>query len=305
MSNVITSGSAARLLQDGVKKVWHAASKEWEPIYTQLYKMDSSTKQYELTVQMENMGLASVKTEGDDITFDSFRQSFAPKFVHVAYGKGFIVTREAKDDNQYGYYKKGARALNRAMNITKEVRTHVLYNTAFSTSSAMTGGDGIAMCSTAHINGPSGGTYSNRLAVDAEFSEAALEDMLKQIMRAKDDRGLAIKLRAMKLIGHTNNKFEFDRVLNSSLRSGTADNDKNVLMGTIANGVVVSPYLDANTKAWFIMTDAEEGMTYYDRVPLEFDEDKAFTSDNSRYKAYMRFSTGYSDPRGIYGSNPT
>lgn len=305
MSNVITSGSAARLLQEGVKKVWNAASAEWEPIYTQLFKMDTSTKAYELTVQMENMGLASVKTEGDDITFDSFRQSFAPKFVHVAYGKGFIVTREAKDDNQYGYYKKGARALNRAMNVTKEVRTHVLYNTAFSSSSAMTGGDGIALCSLSHINGPSGGTYANKLAVDAEFSEAALEDMLKTIMRAKDDRGLAIKLRATKLIGHTNNKFEFDRVLNSNLRSGTADNDKNVLMGTISNGVIVSPYLDSNTKAWFVMTDADEGMTYIDRTPLEFDEDKAFTSDNSRYKAYMRFSTGYSDPRGLFGSNPT
>lgn len=305
MSNVITSGSAARLLQEGVKKVWNAASAEWEPIYTQLFKMDTSNKAYELTVQMENMGLASVKTEGDDITFDSFRQSFAPKFVHVAYGKGFIVTREAKDDNQYGYYKKGARALNRAMNVTKEVRTHVLYNTAFSSSSAMTGGDGIALCSLSHINGPSGGTYANKLAVDAEFSEAALEDMLKTIMRAKDDRGLAIKLRATKLIGHTNNKFEFDRVLNSNLRSGTADNDKNVLMGTISNGVIVSPYLDSNTKAWFVMTDADEGMTYIDRTPLEFDEDKAFTSDNSRYKAYMRFSTGYSDPRGLFGSNPT
>lgn len=305
MSNVITSGSAARLLQEGVKKVWNAASAEWEPIYTQLFKMDTSNKAYELTVQMENMGLASVKTEGDDITFDSFRQSFAPKFVHVAYGKGFIVTREAKDDNQYSYYKKGARALNRAMNVTKEVRTHVLYNTAFSSSSAMTGGDGIALCSLSHINGPSGGTYANKLAVDAEFSEAALEDMLKTIMRAKDDRGLAIKLRATKLIGHTNNKFEFDRVLNSNLRSGTADNDKNVLMGTISNGVIVSPYLDSNTKAWFVMTDADEGMTYIDRTPLEFDEDKAFTSDNSRYKAYMRFSTGYSDPRGLFGSNPT
>jgi hypothetical protein len=304
MSNTITSGSAARLLQEGVKKVWHAASKEWEPIYPQLYKTDSSSKAYELTVQMENMGLASVKTEGDDITLDSFRQSFAPKFVHVAYGKGFIVTREAKDDNQYGYYKKGARALNRSMNITKEVRTHVLYNTAFSASSAMTGGDGVAMCSASHINGPSGGTYSNIITA-AAFSESSLEDMLKTIMRAKDDRGLAIKLRATKLIGHTNNKFEFDRVLNSSLRSGTADNDKNVLMGTISNGVVTSPYLDANTNAWFIMTDAEEGLTYYDRTPLEFGEDKSFMSDNTRYKAYMRFSTGYSDPRGIYGSNAT
>jgi hypothetical protein len=305
MSNVITSGSAARLLQEGVKKVWNAATTAWEPIFPQLYEMGTSTKQYELTVQMENMGLASVKTEGDDITFDSFRQSFATKYVHVAYGKGFIVTREAKDDNQYGYYAKGAKALARSMNVTKEVRTHVLYNTAFSSSSAMTGGDGIALCSTSHINGPSGGTYSNLAAVPAEFSEAALEDQLKLIMRAKDDRNLAIKLRAMKLIGHTNNKFEFDRVLNSSLRSGTADNDKNALMDTIAKGVVVSPYLDANTKAWFIMTDCDNGMTYLDRTPLEFDEDKAFTSDNTRYKAYMRFATGYDNPRTLFGNNPT
>jgi len=301
MAGTITTGSAPRLLQLGVKAVWDNANKAWEPIYPKLFKTEKSKSAYELTVQMSNMGLAAVKAEGDDIEFDSTKQLFSPKYVHAAFGKGFVVTREAMDDNKYNYYSKGAKALNHCMSVTREVRTHVLYNTAFATSSAMAGGDGVAMIATNHPNGH-GGTYSNRLAVDANFSEAALEDMLKQIMRAKDDRGLARKLRPMKLVGHTDQMFDFDRVLNSNLRSGTAENDKNAVKGTISGGFVLSPYLDANTKSWFILTDADEGMTFYDRTPLEFGEDKAFTSDNMRYKAYMRFSTGYSDPQGIFGS---
>src|SRR5690554_6581197 len=139
MSGTITTGSAPRLLQLGVKAVWDNANKEWEPIYPKLFKTEKSKSAYELTVQMANMGLASVKNEDDDIEFDSTKQLFSPKFVHTAYGKGFVVTREAIDDNKYNYYSKGARALNRCMNITREVRTHVLYNTAFSASSAMNG----------------------------------------------------------------------------------------------------------------------------------------------------------------------
>jgi hypothetical protein len=122
--------------------------------------------------------------------------------------------------------------LARSMNVTKEVRTHVLLNTAFSTASAMTGGDGLAMCSTAHINGPSGGTYSNRLAIDADFSQASLEDMLKLIMRATDDRGLAKALMAKKLVGHTDYKFAITRVLESDLQSNTAENATNAVKGT-------------------------------------------------------------------------
>lgn len=301
MAGTITTGSAPRLLQLGVKAVWDNANKEWEPIYPKLFKTEKSKSAYELTVQMSNMGLAARKDEGDDIEFDSTKQLYSPKYVHTAYGKGFVVTREAIDDNKYNYYSKGARSLAHCMQVTREVRTHVLYNTAFNASSAMTGGDGVSMISTAHPNGH-GGTYANRLAIDANFSEAALEDMLKLIMRAKDDRGLARKLRPMKLVGHTDQMFDFDRVLNSNLRSGTAENDLNAVKGTISGGFVLSPYLDANTKSWFILTDADEGMTFYDRTPLEFGEDKAFTSDNMRYKAYMRFSTGYSDPQGIFGS---
>lgn len=302
MSGTITTGNAPRLLQLGVYKVWENANKAWEPIYPKLYDVRKPSKgAYEVSVQMSGMGLAGVKGEGDDIQMDSVKQLFAPKWVHTAYGKGFVVTYEAKSDNKYNYYAKGARALAHAMNVTREVRAHVLYNTAFSSSSAMTGGDGIAMISTAHLNGH-GGTYANRLPIDANFSHAALQDMLKLIMRAKDDRGLARKLRPMKLIGHTDLMFDFDVVLNSSLRSGTAENDKNAVKGTIAGGFELSPYLDSNTKAWFIRTDAEEGMTFFNREDLRFGEDTAFLSENDRYKAYMRFSTGYGDPQGIFGS---
>jgi len=235
MTGVITTGSAPRLLQLGVQEVWDNANANWEPMYPKLFNVKKASKgAYEVTVQMSNMGLANVKAEGDDIEMDTTKQLFAPKFIHVAYGKGYVITREAKDDNKYNYYREGAQALSHCMNLTREVRAHVLYNTAFATTSAMTGGDGIAMVSTAHLNG-NGGTYSNRLAIDANFSEAALEDMLKLIMRAKDDRGLARKLRPMSLIGHTDQMFEFDRVLNSNLRSGTAENDKNAFYKLVDN----------------------------------------------------------------------
>lgn len=300
----ISSGSIPRLLQDGINQVFETGKKEWDPIYTKLFNVSKSSKAYEIDVHMEGFGIASEKKEGDDITFDQRRQGFSPKYIHTAYAKGFIFTREANDDNQYSLALKGARSLLKSMRVTKEIRAHLLYNTAFSTSSAMTGGDGVAMCSTSHVNGPSGGTYSNRLAVDADFSEASLEDMLKLIMRAKDDRGLPTRLMAKRLVGHTDQVFEFERVLNSNLRSGTAENELNAVkaLNSIPD-YVVSPYLDANTKSWFILTDADEGMKFFDRVSMEFDEDTSFTSGDYRHKGYMRFSSGYSDPRGIYGTS--
>ena len=302
MTGTISTGSLPRLQLEGIKKVFNSVTKEWKPIYSRIYKMGKSNKAYEIDVMVEGMGLAGVKNEADDITMDSFRQSYAPKYIPTAYGKGYQVSREAKDDNLYNYFTKGAKLLSRSMNQTKEVRTHILLNTAFSTASAMTGLDGVAMCSTAHLNGPSGGTYSNRLAIDADFSQASLEDMLKLIMRATDDRGLAQKLMAKKLVSHTDYKFAITRVLESDLQSNTAENATNAVKGTF-DDVILSPYLTANTKSWFILTDADDGLQYYDRIPLEFDQDTAFLNDVTRFKAYMRFSTGYSNPRGIYGSS--
>ena len=143
MSTVISSGSIPRALQLGINKIIETGTKQWAPIYPKLYDVLKSNSAYEVDVQMEGFGLASEKREGDDITFDSKRQGFSPKYQHTAYGKGFVWTREAKDDEKYGLAYKGARSLLRAMQVTKEVRAHVLYNTSFSTSSAMTGGDGV------------------------------------------------------------------------------------------------------------------------------------------------------------------
>lgn len=304
MSSTITTGSFPRLLQEGVKDIFGNSYKSYEPIYPQLFTTGTSKKAYEVDVQAEGLGLVGLKTEGDDISFDSRRQGFAPKYVHAAYAKGVMVTREAMDDELYGQLDSGAKQLARTFAVSKEVRTHVLFNTAFSSSSAMVGGDGLSMINTAHINGPSGGTYANRLPIDADFSEASLEDMLKLIMRAKDPRGLAIRLRAVKLIGHTDLMFDFQRVMNSALRSGTADNDTNAVkdLSSISGGFVNSPYLDGNTKAWFIKTDCENGLKFYQRTPLEFGQDMSFTNGNIRFKGYERFSTGYSDPLTIFGS---
>jgi hypothetical protein len=305
MTSTITTGSIPRLLQDGVKSVFGNSYKSYEDTVSKLYTKDTSKKAYEVDVQMEGFGLASEKTEGDDITFDSRRQGFAPKYVHAAYAKGFIVTREALADELYGQLKKGASSLARAMAVTKETRAAALFNTAFSTTSAMAGADGVSMINTAHGNGPSGGTFSNRLAIDADFSEAALEDMLKLIMRAKDSRGLPIKLRGMTLVGHTDLTFDFQRVLKSELQNDTANNAINAVrsLGLFSNGFVTTPFLDANPKSWFIITDAMDGLKFYEREALEFDQDMSFTSKNVRFSAYERYSFGYSDPRAIFGTS--
>lgn len=304
MSSTITTGSIPRLLQDGVKSVFGNSYKSYDPIVTNLFTRETSRKAYEVDVQMEGFGLASEKTEGDDITFDSRRQGYAPKYIHAAYAKGFIVTREALDDELYGQLKAGARSLARAMAITRESRAAALFNTAFAAGSAMLGADGVSMINAAHGNGPSGGTYSNTLPIAADFSEASLEDMLKLIMRAKDSRGLPIMLRGMKLVGHTDLTFEFQRVLKSELQNDTANNAINAVrsLGLFPGGFVTSPFLDANPKAWFIITDAADGLKFYQRTPLEFDQDESFTSKNVRFSAYERYSFGYSDPRAVFGS---
>lgn len=304
MAGTINRGSIPRLLAEGVKTVFGNDYKSYDPIWEKLYQVEKSKKAYEVNVQLEGFGLASIKGEGDDISFDSRRQGFAPKYVHNTYAKGFVVTKEALDDELYGQFKEGARALSRSMYITKEVNNHVLFNTAFSASSVMTGGDGLSMINTAHLNGPSGGTYSNRLAVDADFAEASLEDMLKLVMSAKDERGLPIRLRAMKLVGHTDNTFNFQRVMRSALQSGTANNDTNAVkdLSSVENGFINSPYLDADKAAWFILTDAPNGLKAFDRTGLEFDQDLSFASRNTRFLAMDRYSTGYDNPRGVYGS---
>jgi hypothetical protein len=305
-NTVITTGSIPRLLQEGVSRVFGDSLKEWDAKYSKIYPtILSSRKAYELDVQLEGFGLAAEKDQGDDITFDSRMQGYAPKYVHTTWAKGYIVTEEALADELYGQLDKGARALARAMNVTREVEAHSVFNDGWDTGVTMIDGDGKPLFSATHPNGPAGGTFSNRLTVEADLSEASLEDLLALIGRAEDARGLPAMITAQRLVIATStNMFNTQRIMGSVLQNDTANNATNAVrdMNLIKQGFIATPYLTED-QAWFVTTDAPEGLKFYQRQDVTFGQDNAFTSGNARFKASMRQSQGWSDPRGAFGGS--
>jgi len=305
-SGTISTGSVSRLLQDGVRNVFGNSLTEHPTQYDKCFEVLSSKKAFELAVQLEGFGVASAKAEGDDITFDSRQQGFTPKYIHTAFAKGYVVTREALDDELYNQLDEGARALARAMRITKEINGADTYNNGFDSAVTMVDGDGSSLFSTSHSNGPSGGTYSNRLAADADLSEAALEDMLEIITTMEDARGLPMALQAQYLIVGPGggNQFEAQRILGSVLQNDTGNNATNAVrdMNAVRDGNTSNPFL-TDADAWFLTTDAPQGMKYYTRRAVRFGQDNAFTSGNARFKADERYSFGWTDARGAFGSS--
>jgi hypothetical protein len=304
VATIITTGSIPRLLQDGIGKIFGDELAQHEPKYNKIFQVLKSKNAYEINVQLEGFGLATEKDQGDDITFDSRSQGFTPKYPMIEYSKGFIVSQTALEDELYGQFNDGARALGRSMNITREVYAHAPLNDGFTTDSAMIDGDGLALFSTAHLNGPSGGTFSNKLAVDADLSEASMEDMLALVQTVEDARGLPAALMAERLVvAAGTNTFQAQRIMGSVLQSDTAYNNTNAArdMNAIRQGWLSSPYL-TDADAWFITTNAPNGLKFYQRVDIQFGQDNAFTSGNARFKSRMRQAVGYDDPRGVFGS---
>lgn len=304
MTGVIGTGSIPRLLQDGVHKVFGDELAEHPEIYPKLFNMEGSRKNFEVDVQLEGFSRASAKSEGNDITFDSRRQGFTPKYQHTTFAKGFIVTEEALEDELYGQLDKGARALARCMMITKELEAAAIFNNGFDSTVTMTDGDGSQLFNTAHLSGPSGLTYSNRLAVDADLSEASLEDALAIAQNMKDARGLPARLQATRLlVAAGTSSFNAQRILGSVLQNDTANNATNAVrdMNSVRDGWTASPYL-TDADAWFLITDAPNGLCGFDRRDTRFGQDNAFTSGNARFKADARYSFGWSDSRGAIGS---
>jgi hypothetical protein len=304
MSGTITTGNLPRLLQEGLNSVFGNEYKEHPKEYDKVFDVKSSKKNFEVDAQLEGMGLAPEKPEGDEISFDSFRQGFTPKYKHITYGKGFIVTKEALADELYGELKKRARMLAFSMTQTKEVVAANVLNRGFNSAFTMVDGDGSALFSTAHVNGPSGGTFSNKLAVDADLSEAALEDLLIQIGQATDPRGLQIALQGTRLVVEKGMQFEAQRILGSVLQNDTGNNATNAVrdMNSLRDGFTVNHYL-TDTDAWFVKTNCPDGLSNFDRQSVEFGQDNAFTSGNARMKADERYSFGWTDPRGCYGTS--
>ena len=304
MSGVITTGNISRLLVEGVKNVFGQAYEHHNKQWDMLFDTERSRKAFEQDQQFEGFGLAPVKLEGAGVAYGSQQEGFSPKFKNLTYAKGFIVTKEAMADNLYQLFERRARALAFSMQQTKENVGANIYNRGFNSAFLMEGGDGVELFSTAHINGPSDSTtFSNELATPSALSEASLEDLLIQINEATDPRGLRIALRGERLVVPPKLGFEAERILNSVLQNDTGNNAINAVRSTgmLPGGHMVNNYLTSNT-AWFVKTNAPDGMKYFTRQEVDFDQDMDFGTSNARFKADERYSFGWSDPRGAYGS---
>jgi hypothetical protein len=295
---VITRSSHPEALWPGVKAWFGQRYNEHEPQWAKVFTKDMSEKAYEKVVESTGFGLASAKGEGQSVSYDTAIQGITNTLTPVAYGLGYIVTREEREDNLYTEVSmKRSRALAFSMKQTQEVVHANILNRAF--NAAYPGGDGVALCSNAHVT--RSGNQSN-LLVAADLSESAVEDAVKVIRQATNARGLKINLRPKALIVHTDDQFNATRIFRSELRVGTANNDINALkvMGSIPE-IVPYVYLSDND-AWFVQTDAPEGLLSYWRREVEFDKDDEFDTENAKAKATMRFSTGWGDYRSVWGS---
>lgn len=295
----ITTGAHPKALWEGVHAWWGARYNEYPVEYTQIFDVQSSSKNYEEDVQQTGFGLVPVKTEGGGTLYDSHTQGFVSRYVHVAYAMGYVVTKEEKDDNLYEEVSMGrAESLAFSLRQTEENVGGNVLNRAF--TATYTGGDGKELLATDHPD--FNGTFSNELDPAADLSEASLEDLCIQIMQATNPRGLKISLLPQRLIIPVNLCFEAERILKSQLQNDTANNAINALRtkGMIPE-VAVNHYL-TDTDAFFIKTNAPRGLTWFDRAGAEFTQDNDFDTENAKAKVYRRFSAGWTDPRGCYGS---
>jgi len=296
----IATGNHPAALWPGIHKWFGMEYSKHDPCYSKIFDVRKSSQAYEKTVRSHGFGLAPAKSEGSAVTYATQSQKDTTTFTHVAYALGYIVTREEMDDNLYMQVSKSrARALAFSMRTTKEIVAANTLNNGF--DSNYTGGDGVELFAQTHPS--SAGTYQNELTVAADFSEAALEDMLILISNAVDYNGLEIKIRGQKLVIPNELQFDAQRILEADLQAGTANNDLNAVksMGMLPGGVVVNPYL-TDTDAWFVTTDVPEGLTMFQRKSYEFGRDNDFDTDNAKAKAYERYSVGWSDPLGVFGS---
>lgn len=297
----LNTGSLSKLLWPGINKIWGDSYPDYKDEWSEVFTKYSSSRNWEEDVGMSGFGLLSIKGEGSPIVYDTMKQGFTTRYIHAVVGGGFMITREAVEDNLYTIQAdKKARALARAEHQTRETIGWNVLNRAFNTS--YTGGDGVTLINTAHPN-VAGGTFSNRLATDANLSEAVLEDMAINIWAFQDDRGLKAALKPRKLIVPTALAFEAARVLNTEGRVGTDLNDKNQIkaLGIFSDGYFVSHYLTSTT-AFFVLTTAEDGLKYFERRAAEFKADNDFDTENAKFKVTARYVFGWTDPRCIYGT---
>ena len=267
----------------------------------EIFESESSDRSFEEEVKLSGFSAAPVKGEGSAIQYDNAQEAWTARYTNETIAMGFSITEEAIEDNLYDSLSaRYTKALARAMAYTKQVKGASILNNAF--AEGTTYGDGQTLCSTAHPL-VSGGTNSNRPAVNADLNEASLEAAVIQIAGWTDERGLLIAAQPKKLVIPPALQFVATRILETNLRVGTADNDLNALKNNsaIPGGYTTNHYL-TDTNAWFLMTDVPNGLKHFTRTPMQTSMDADFDTGNSRYKARERYSFGVSDPLGIFGS---
>ncbi len=296
--------SRAQLLKEllpGLNALFGMEYEKYGEEHAEIYETETSERSFEEETKLSGFGAAPVKNEGAAIAYDNAQEAFTARYNHETISMGFSITEEAIEDNLYDSLSaRYTKALARAMAYTKQVKAAAILNNAF--DPAVTYGDGVELCSTAHPL-VSGGTNSNEPATGADLNETSLEAAVIQIAAWTDERGLLIASRPTKLVVPPDLQFVATRLLETELRVNTADNDINALrsMGSIPEGYTVNHYL-TDTNAWFLMTDIPNGLKHFVRTPMQTSMDADFDTGNSRYKARERYSFGVSDPLGIFGS---
>jgi len=296
----ITRAQLAKELEPGLNALFGLEYDRYEREHSEIFDEESSDRAFEEEVMLAGFSTAPVKAEGAAITFDDAQETYTARYTHETIALAFSITEEAIEDNLYDRLAaRYTRALARSMSQTKQVKAASILNNAFSTSYPV--GDGAALCSSAH---PAiSGNQRNQLSTAADLNETSLEQMLIDVAGLTDERGLKIAVRGMKLMIPKELQFTAERVLNSNLRPGTADNDLNAMksMGMLPDGAVVNHFL-TDTDAYFVKTDAPNGFKLFQRTPLRTAMEGDFDTGNMRYKARERYSFGVSDWRCVFGT---
>jgi hypothetical protein len=293
-----TRSTMPDLLWPGIQAIFGTNYEKLDKEYTRIFDVRKSTKAYEKVSEATGLGLAHVKAEGQSIVYDSPGAGPTSVFTHVTYGLGYMITREAMEDNQYQEVaESNAASLPWSMLTTKEIVHANVLNRAF--NSSYVGGDGQPLVADAHPT--ASGTFDNNLTA-ADLSEAALEDALSTIAMAKNSAGLPIALRAVRLIVGPGQIFQATRILESDGRVGSANNDVNAIktLGLVPE-IVINHYID-DPDAWFLQTNVPNGLISYQRRALDLEDDTDFDTENRKHKATERYSAGWGDPRAIFGN---
>jgi hypothetical protein len=297
----ISRAQLVKELEPGLNALFGMEYDRYDNEHAEIFDTESSDRAFEEEVMLVGFGNAQTKAEGAGVNFDNASEAYTARYTHETVTLAFALTEEAMEDNLYD--RLGARytrALARSMAHTKQVKAASVLNSAFDANFA--GGDGKELCATDHpLAG--GGTFRNEPSVAADLNETSLENALIDISTFVDERNMIIALRGMKLIVPPQLQFVADRLLESTLRTGSADNDVNAIknMGMLPEGYTINHFL-TDPDAFFLKTDTPNGFKHFERIPMSTGMEADFDSGNMRFKARERYSFGYSDPRAVFGS---